>query len=86
MTELTFDFRIGTLLRAKYPANERAARAVKMIRELVKRYAKLRDYEIEVRPELNELLWRRGASNPPGKIRVRVIIDEDEKIATIWPA
>ncbi|MEM3691141.1 MAG: 50S ribosomal protein L31e [Candidatus Korarchaeum sp.] len=86
MTELTLNFNIGILLRAKYPAKKRAARAVKMVRELVRRYAKLRDYEIRVRPELNELLWSRGASNPPGKVRVRVVIDEDEKIATIWPA
>lgn len=86
MAELTFDFNIGILLKAKYPAEKRAARAVKMVRELVRRYAKLRDYEIRVRPELNELLWSRGASNPPGKVKVRVVIDEDEKIAIIWPA
>ncbi|MCS7102375.1 MAG: 60S ribosomal protein L31 [Candidatus Korarchaeum sp.] len=86
MAELTFDFNIGILLRAKYPAKKRAARAVKIVRELVRRYARLKDYEIKVRPELNELLWVRGTSNPPGKIRVRVVIDEDEKVATIWPA
>ncbi len=86
MAELTFNFNIGILLKAKYPAEKRAARAVKMIRDLVRRHAKLNDYEIRVRPELNELLWSRGASNPPGKVRVRVVIDEEEKIATIWPA
>ncbi|RDD53863.1 MAG: 50S ribosomal protein L31e [Candidatus Korarchaeota archaeon NZ13-K] len=86
MAELVFSFNIGTLLRAKYPAKKRAARAVKMVRELVRRHAKLRDYDIRVRPELNELLWSRGSSNPPGRVRVRVVIDEDEKVATIWPA
>ncbi len=81
----TFSIRMGILIKAKYPPKKRAARAVKYIKGYVKKHAKLNDYEIKVRPELNELLWSRGSGNPPGKVNVKVIIDEEEKVAVIWP-
>ncbi|HDI74120.1 MAG TPA: 50S ribosomal protein L31e [Candidatus Korarchaeota archaeon] len=85
--EVTFNINMGILIRVKYPPKKRAARAVKFIKAFVRRHAKVpEDYEIKVRPELNELLWSRGAGNPPGKVRVRVVLDEEEKVATIWPA
>mgnify|MGYP001772661681 CR=1 FL=1 len=86
MAELTFSFDIGILLRAKYPPKKRASRAVKLLRELVRKHAKLEGYDVKVRPELNELIWSRGAKDPPTKIKVRVLLDEEEKVATIWPA
>ncbi|MDK2373362.1 MAG: 50S ribosomal protein L31e [Candidatus Korarchaeota archaeon] len=85
--EVAFNINMGIIIRAKYPPKKRAARAVKFIRAFVRRHAKIpEEYEIKVRPELNELLWSRGAGNPPGKVRVRVVLDEDEKTAVIWPA
>ncbi len=85
--EVAFNINMGILIRAKYPPKKRAARAVKFIKAFVRRHAKIPDeYEIKVRPELNEFLWSRGAGNPPGKVRVRVVLDEDEKVAVIWPA
>ncbi len=85
--ELAFGINMGILIRAKYPPKKRAARAVKFIKAFVRRHAKVpEDYEVLIRPELNELLWSRGAGNPPGKIRVRVVLDEDEKVAVVWPA
>lgn len=85
--EVSFNVNMGILIRAKYPDKKRAARAVKFIRTFVKRHARVpEDYDIKVRPELNEFLWSRGAGNPPGEVRVRVVLDDDEKVAVIWPA
>ncbi len=85
--EMYFSIRMGILIKAKYPAKKRAARAVKYIKGFVRKHAKLDDeYEVKVRPELNELIWKRGAGNPPGRVRVRVVIDEDEKVAVVWPS
>ncbi len=82
----TFSIRMGILIKAKYPPKKRAARAVKFIKGYVKKHAKLDDeYVIKVRPELNELLWSRSAGNPPGRVNVKVVIDEDDKVAVIWP-
>ena len=85
--EMVFNIDMGIIIRAKYPAKKRAARSVKYIKAFVKRHAKIPDdFEIKVRPELNEFLWSRGAGNPPGKVRVRVVIDREDKVAVIWPA
>ncbi len=85
--EMTFNVNMGILIRAKYPPKKRAARAVKFIKAFIRRHAKVpEDYQIKIRPELNEILWSRGAENPPSKVKVRVVMDEEEKLAVIWPA
>ncbi len=85
--ELLFNINLGILIRAKYPPKKRAARAVKFVKAFVRRHAKVpEDYRIKVRPELNELLWSQGAGNPPSKLRVRVVLNEEDEEAVIWPA
>jgi len=96
-----FRFRIGRLIRAKYPHKKRAARTVKLLRELVRKRMKLpEDAEIVVHPTLNEFIWSRGAENPPRTIDVvvklfrrkeKVKVDEREEEverlrAVIYPA
>ncbi|RLG48420.1 MAG: 50S ribosomal protein L31e [Thermoproteota archaeon] len=77
-----FRFRIGRLVRAKYPHKKRAARTVKLIREFVKRRIKLpEDAEIVVHPTLNEFIWSRGAKNPPRTVDVVVkVFKRKEKV------
>ncbi len=85
--ELLFNINLGILIRAKYPPKKRAARAVKLMKAFVRKHAKVpEDYRIKVRPELNELLWSQGAGNPPGKLKIRVVINEEDEEAVIWPA
>ena len=48
----------------------------------VKRRVKLRVIEpkIWISPELNEIIWARGAENPPKKLRLRILIKVDEVV------
>jgi len=41
---------------------------------------------VKVDPELNEMIWSRGAENPPRLIRIYVKVDREEKVATVAPA
>jgi len=79
--------RLGRVVREKYPPKKRAARTVKLIAQEVRRRLRLEDeYEVKVHPELNELVWSRGAENPPRLLRVYVKVDRDEKVVTVAPA
>lgn len=82
-----FVFSVGTIIREKYPKKKRAARTVKMIKERVRRQMKLDDtIKIVLHPELNAMIWSRGAENPPRTIKVRVEYDEEEELVKILPA
>ncbi len=82
-----FVFRIGTIVREKYPKKKRAARVAKIIREGVKRQMKLGDAtKIILHPELNAIIWSRGIEKPPRTIKVRVEYDEEEDLVKILPA
>jgi len=82
-----FVFRIGTTVRVKYPRKKRAARTAKLIKERVKRHMKLDEtVKVIMHPELNALIWSRGAENPPRTIKVRAEYDEEEGLVKILPA
>ncbi len=72
---------------------KRASRAVKILREKVRKYVKnvedpvsgkkirIKTPTIWISPEMNAVVWSRGAKNPPRKVRVRIlykIVDADE--------
>jgi len=79
--------RLGRMIREKYPPKKRAARTVKVIAQEVRRRLRLDDeFEVKVDPELNEMIWSRGAENPPRLIRIYVKVDREEKVATVAPA
>ncbi len=77
------------------PKTKRAPRAIKEIREFVKRHmmketsthAKDKEppKEVWVDHKLNELIWARGIERPPSKIRVKVIRFEDGLIEVSLP-
>ena len=71
------------------PPNKRAPKAIKIIREFVKRHMKIRhinsgegdeEEKLVILNEVNEKIWSRGIEKPPRKIRVRVTKDKDGKI------
>jgi len=72
---------------------KRAPRAMKMIKDFVKRHMKfeareeLEEEEEEEEPkrlvvsnEVNERVWRRGIQKPPRKVRVRAAKDKDGNV------
>ncbi len=82
-----FVFRIGTIVREKYPRKKRAARTAKIIKERVRKQMKLeKDVKIIMHPELNALIWSKGAENPPRTIKVRAEYDDEEGLVKILPA
>ena len=57
------------------PNNQRAKRAINMIREFAVRHMKSEDVKIE--EDVSHLVWARGIRHPPRKIRVKLTKDDD---------
>lgn len=57
------------------PEHKRTDRVVNMIREFASKHMK--SDEIKIEQELNRQIWARGKTNPPRKIRVKMVKDED---------
>jgi large subunit ribosomal protein L31e len=55
--------------------NQLTKRAVKVLKKFVQRHMK--PTEIIIDPTVNETLWANGIRNPPRKIRVRLVKDDD---------
>lgn len=57
------------------PQYKRTDRVVNMIKEFAKKHMK--SNEIKLDQELNRQVWTRGRTNPPRRLRVRMVKDED---------
>src|ERR671924_1856857 len=57
------------------PQHKRTDRVVNMIREFAGKHMK--SDEIKLEQELNRQIWSRGKTNPPRKVRVKMVKDED---------
>ncbi|HKU49428.1 MAG TPA: 50S ribosomal protein L31e [Nitrososphaera sp.] len=57
------------------PQHKRTDRVVNMIREFAQKHMK--SDEIKLEQDLNHQIWSRGKTNPPRKVRVKMIKDED---------
>lgn len=72
------------------PPKKRSPRAIRMIKDFVKRHMKLEaqgEMEEDELPkkliisnEVNERIWRRGIEKPPRKVRVRAAKDKDGNV------
>ena len=60
------------------PREKRTPRAVRFLREFVARRMKTDD--VSISEAANSMLWLRGISKPPRKIRVRVVKDKDGRV------
>ena len=67
------------------PRTQRAARAVKAIREHVMRHMKAKNEDVWIDPKINEMIWARGMGKPPKSIRVKAIKFEDELVEVSLP-
>lgn len=59
------------------PRTKRAPRAIRLLKEFVKRHMKVDEESIRVLNEVNEKIWSRGIQRPPRRIRVRVTKDKE---------
>ena len=55
----------------KAPSQERADRAMRLIREHLAKHFKVDEADVRLDPSVNESVWEGGRSNPPRKLRVR---------------
>ena len=77
--EYTFPFRRvwGT------PRGKRAPRAVRVLKEYVKRHMKVED--VILSNEINEQIWARGINKPPRNLRIRAVKDKEGKVIVYPP-
>jgi large subunit ribosomal protein L31e len=40
----------------------------------------MKSSQIKIDQELNRYIWERGKTNPPRKVRVRIVKDEDDQV------
>ena len=66
--ERVYTVNLGKVLLS--PDNQRAKRAVNMIKEFARHHMKTEQVKIE--EDVSHLLWSRGIRHPPRKIRVRM--------------
>jgi large subunit ribosomal protein L31e len=60
------------------PKHRRTDRVVNMIKEFAIKHMK--SSQIKLDQELNRYIWQKGKTNPPRKVRVRIVKDEDEQV------
>lgn len=60
------------------PRIRRTKRAINMIKEFAQRHMKSDDVKID--QSLNKVMWERGIRNPPRRIRVKMVKDEDDVV------
>lgn len=58
------------------PQHKRTDRVVNMIREFAQKHMK--SGEVKLDQDLNRQIWARGKTNPPRKVRVKMVKDEDD--------
>ena len=71
--ERVYTINLGKVLLS--PNNQRAKRAINMIREFATRHMKSENIKIE--EDVSHLVWSRGIRHPPRKIRVKITKDDD---------
>ena len=66
--ERVYTINLGKVLLS--PDNQRAKRAINMIKEFTRRHMKIEEVKIE--EDVSHMIWSRGIRHPPRKIRVRM--------------
>ena len=57
------------------PRYRRTDRVINMIREFAKK--SMKSDEVKLDQDLNRQIWKRGKTNPPRKVRLKLVKDED---------
>lgn len=92
--ELERIYTVPLKVTRQVPRTKRAPRAIKEIKEFVRKHMseempdeeeKGEKKEVWIDYRLNELIWSRGIENPPKKVRVKAIRFEDGLIEVSLP-
>jgi large subunit ribosomal protein L31e len=78
--ERVYTINLGKVLLS--PNNQRAKRAINMVKEYARHHMKTE--EIKIEEGVNHQIWKRGIKHPPRKIRVRMI-KTDEGFVLVSP-
>jgi len=78
--ERVYTINLGKVLLS--PNNQRAKRAINMIKEFTRHHMK--NEEVKIEESLNHLIWKRGIKHPPRKIRVSMT-KTDEGFVLVSP-
>lgn len=86
-------FTIPLKITKQIPKTKRAPRAIKEIKEFVRKHMAQKGKAAEEEEQkdvwvdyrLNELIWSKGIENPPSKVRVKAIRFEDGLIEVSLP-
>lgn len=62
---------------------KRAKRAVNVLRSFISRH--MHSEDIRISPEVNDVIWSRGAKKPPAKIKVKVTKDDKGLVEVMLP-
>ena len=60
------------------PRNKRSPKAIKVLKEYMKRHMKAEN--VIISNEVNEQIWARGIQKPPRKLKVRAVKDKENKV------
>jgi large subunit ribosomal protein L31e len=60
------------------PVHKRTDRVINIIREFAEKNMKSSDVKLD--QDLNRQIWARGKTNPPRKVRVKMVKDEDDVV------
>ena len=60
------------------PKHKRTDRVINMIKEFAIKHMK--SSQIKIDQELNRYIWEKGKTNPPRKVRVRIVRDDDDQV------
>jgi len=60
------------------PKHKRTDRVINMVKEFAMKHMK--SSQIKIDQELNRYIWKMGKTNPPRKVRVRIVKDDDDQV------
>jgi large subunit ribosomal protein L31e len=62
----------------KVPKYYRSKRAINQIKAFIVRHMKVEEENIKIGKNLNEQVWMHGIKNPPGKVKVKIVKDDNK--------
>lgn len=78
-------FTIPLRVTKSVPRTKRSPRAIKAIKDYVKKHMRVDEDDVWIDPEVNEAIWKRGIQKPPKKIRVKALKLEEGEVEVSLP-
>ncbi|TET91853.1 MAG: 50S ribosomal protein L31e [Methanomassiliicoccales archaeon] len=83
--EEEYIFIVPLRITKSVPRTKRSPRAIKAIREYMKKHMRVEEKDVWIDPEVNEEIWKRGIQHPPKKIRVKALLLEEGEVEVSLP-